>query len=211
MEIASTSFAMAFFMESSISMMSRFSFLVITALICIAGIPSAASPNAIGDADRDLFQYIHENMKNGALDAAMPAVQLMGDPRVCLAFCAVLSAFGDEKMAETGALATVAVIETGSVVYALKYMVGRPRPLSESDKDSFPSGHTALAFSLATVVGHQYTKLRIPLYVAAFGTGFARIYLGKHYPSDVVAGAFMGALAGFQAIYFRDRILSFSF
>ena len=123
----------------------------------------------------------------------------------------LLCAFGNEKMAATGKLAGVAVMESGFVAYALKEIIERPRPLDGLERNSFPSGHTTLAFTMATVAGHEYTSLRIPLYAAAFVTAFARIYLGRHYPSDVLAGAAIGTLAGIHILHYRDRILSFSF
>ena len=123
----------------------------------------------------------------------------------------LLCAFGDEKMAETGKLAAAAFMEAGFVAWALKQIVGRSRPEDRTETDSFPSGHTTFAFTMATVAGHQYTKLRIPLYVAAVSTAFSRVYLGRHYPSDVIAGAVIGTLAGVHMIHYRKAILSFSF
>ncbi len=189
----------------------RFSISVLLILMCMAIVPQPASSNAIGDADRDLFRYIHEDMKNGFLDSALPAIQRMGDPPVYLGVCLFLSAFGDEKMAETGKLAATAFLEAGTVVYTLKQIISRPRPQSESEEVSFPSGHAALAFTMATVVGYEYPKSRIPLYFGAFGTAFARVYLGRHYPADVIFGALIGTLVGIQVIHYKKPILSFTF
>ena len=191
----------------------RFSFCVLVILACLTGTEPTASSNAVGDADRDLFRYIHEDLESGFLDVATPAIQRMGEPQVYASACMLLCAFGDEKMAETGKLAAAAFMEAGFVAYALKQIVGRPRPLDEdrTETDSFPSGHTTFAFTMATVAGHEYTRLRIPLYIAALGTAFSRIYLGRHYPSDVIAGAAIGILAGVHMIYCREAILKFSF
>lgn len=183
--------------------------LVFITLLCI-NVPIAES-NAIGDADREIFEYIHEDMENKFLDITTENVQRMGDAKVYTAACMLLCAFGDEKMFETGKLATATFIETGMVVYAIKKIVGRPRPLNESEKDSFPSGHSAYAFAFATIAGYKYTKLRIPLYIAAAGTAFSRVYLGRHYPSDVLAGAIIGSLAGWNMIHFKEPVLKFSF
>ena len=89
--------------------------------------------------------------------------------------------------------------------------LGGPRPLNEEAKNSFPSRHTSLAFAMATVVGNRYPKLRITLYAIALGTAFSRIYLGHHYPSDVIAGAVIGTLAGMHVIHHREMILGLSF
>jgi len=182
-------------------------------LACATGIPLTANSNPIGDADSDLFWYIHEDLENRFLDATTPIIQRMGDSQVYLGVSMLLCAFGDERMAETGKLAAAAFVEAGFVGYALKRTVGRPRPLDEdrTETDSFPSGHSIFAFTMATVAGHEYTKFRIPLYVAALGTAFSRIYLGRHYPSDVIAGAVIGTLVGAHVIHSRKTILKFSF
>ncbi len=99
-------------------------------------------------------------------------------------------------------------------VQLLKFATGRDRPYQDEDfgadnfrpftrwDTSFPSGHTAAAFAMATTlgdaIGNKYAKGG--LYVLAAGTGWARVALLKHWPSDVVAGAAVGLLAGNLAI-----------
>ena len=64
------------------------------------------------------------------------------------------------------------------------------------DKFSFPSGHTAAGFVIATILSAFYPYLSIPSYTNASLIGFSRIYNGVHYPGDVLAGAFMGIVSG---------------
>lgn len=96
------------------------------------------------------------------------------------------------------------------VVQGVKLAVGRSRPFQDPDFDgtdfhpfsggstSFPSGHTAAAFALATTLGDAIgsTVVQGGLYVLAAGTGWARIAQQKHWASDVAAGAAIGILAG---------------
>ncbi|MEO5826109.1 MAG: phosphatase PAP2 family protein [Gemmatimonadales bacterium] len=96
------------------------------------------------------------------------------------------------------------------VVQGIKLTVGRSRPFQDPDFDgtdfhpfsggstSFPSGHTAAAFALATTLGDAIgsTVVQGGLYAVAAGTGWARIAQQKHWASDVVAGAAIGILAG---------------
>lgn len=60
------------------------------------------------------------------------------------------------------------------------------------DKFSFPSGHTAAAFVMATIFASAYPVLLIPLSLIASTIGFSRIYNGVHYTSDVIAGMLLG-------------------
>jgi len=60
------------------------------------------------------------------------------------------------------------------------------------DRFSFPSGHAAGAFVMATLLNHLYPVLLIPVYMLALIISVSRVYNGVHYPSDVMAGSFLG-------------------
>lgn len=96
--------------------------------------------------------------------------------------------------------ATILVAE--SVSGALKIWVGRDRPpLSDPQPEplvdlpatfSFPSGHATVGFACATTLALAVPRLRIPLYALAALISFSRVYVGVHYPLDVLAGAVLG-------------------
>ncbi len=61
-----------------------------------------------------------------------------------------------------------------------------------SDRFSFPSGHTSAAFLMASLVGYFFPALIIPLYAWASAVGMSRIFLGVHFPTDVLVGSTIG-------------------
>ena len=126
--------------------------------------------------------------------------------------------FKDPKAKETGYLAASAMVQTFLVDNFLKGLTGRQRPFFADGEDhwsgpvgfwkrfdkgeaaryvSFPSGHTANAFALATVVAMQYRDepwVPVLAYTVAASVGFSRMALDRHWASDVLVGAVVGHL-----------------
>ena len=97
-----------------------------------------------------------------------------------------------------------AFLVNGFITLALKKAVKRDRPFetypdidqaASSVGESFPSGHTSLAFATATSISLAYPKWYViaPSFIWASTVGYSRMHLGVHYPSDVVAGAIVGS------------------
>jgi undecaprenyl-diphosphatase len=61
-----------------------------------------------------------------------------------------------------------------------------------SDKFSFPSGHTSAAFLMATLLAYFHPALVLPAYLWATSVGMSRIFLGVHFPTDILVGTAMG-------------------
>ena len=119
----------------------------------------------------------------------------------------------DQPLLKDAIYIGTSVIEAVGITYGLKYAFDRQRPfvkypdkvhpIEAEDSPSFPSGHTAAAFSLATSLSITYPKWYViaPSAVWACGVGFARINQGVHYPSDVLAGAAIGVGCAFVNVY----------
>lgn len=110
----------------------------------------------------------------------------------------------DPTKARQGIQWIAAQLINGGSTYFLKAVFDRPRPaeadptltaLQTTHSPAFPSGHTSSAFALATSVSMDHPKWFViaPAYLYASLVGYSRCYLGVHYPSDVVAGAVLGA------------------
>ncbi|MBT4127161.1 MAG: phosphatase PAP2 family protein [Nitrospina sp.] len=118
-------------------------------------------------------------------------------------------------------LATALAVSISDFLGAtLKELIARDRPchvLSHvkdiancSNSFSFPSNHAVNSFTFATIVTLAYKNLTFLLYVSALLIGYSRIYLGVHYPTDVLSGALLGILIGFLGYkYFYLKILNF--
>lgn len=111
----------------------------------------------------------------------------------------------DDKLLKDALYVGTGVAGAFVAAYGLKYIVGRQRPYerypgrvhpySYESSPSFPSGHTATAFALATSLSIRYPKWYViaPSAVWACSVGVSRVNEGVHYPSDVLAGAAIGA------------------
>jgi undecaprenyl-diphosphatase len=73
---------------------------------------------------------------------------------------------------------------------------------------SFPSGHTSLVFASAASLSIQFKKwyVTVPAYLWAASVGYSRMYLGVHYPSDVITGAAVGIGSAYASQWLNKKL-----
>jgi membrane-associated phospholipid phosphatase len=112
------------------------------------------------------------------------------------------------------------VIVAAVVTEGLKVVINRERPYIKYPLDihpynntevgnSFPSAHTSLAFATATSLSIECKKwyVVVPAYAWAAGVGYSRLYQGEHYPSDVLAGAVVGAGSAWLSHWLNKKFI----
>lgn len=156
----------------------------------------------ITQIDFSILDWIQNTLKNPVLDAIMPFITHLGDGGFIWILTALIFT-AIPRTRKTGILMVIS-LAAGAVAYQfiLKPVIARPRPFTQNPAAvllikppsdfSFPSGHTACAFSAAAVLFFRRNRLWIPAVILAASIAFSRLYLYVHFPTDVLAGIIIG-------------------
>jgi undecaprenyl-diphosphatase len=159
--------------------------------------------------DTLLFYFLNGALHSPFLDEAMPFLTRVRNWHVVLGVLWLgLMLWGGRRARTVALLLLPAVFLVDQINdHALKPFFGRVRPchalpdvrllVAGSKSASFPSSHAWNSFTAATIVSHFYSRPVGVFFLAlAALVAFSRIYVGLHYPIDVLAGALLGLLSG---------------
>ncbi len=116
---------------------------------------------------------------------------------------------GQHNMKEVSIILATSLIITGTTVLTVKYLTAIERP-DGSTKNSFPSGHTAMAFVGAELLYQEYKDVSLWYgvggYTIAAATGLLRVHNDRHWVTDIIAGAGVGVLSTKIAYWLKPYI-----
>ena len=203
-----------------ISNMKSIRKIILYPILLIAGCFSFCQHTAAQNWDIDLLKSINPQNPNSAV---MKGLSSSVYPIAVAAPVSLLVAGyikKDMRLKNKGWELVGSLAINTAITQGAKYIFNRQRPYAkypgqvfpasiETDP-SFPSGHTSTAFATATTLSLEFKKwyVVIPAYAWAAGVGYSRLYLGQHYPTDVIAGALVGAGSALLSRWLTSKLLS---
>ena len=171
--------------------------------------------DALVSYDKELFLYLNQGVQNWLFDVVLPFLTDLNRKPIGIVILAILWLLLLTKGGRPGRIAALLLVPT--IILSdqlnssfLKFLIDRPRPCHEltnvhllvgcGSGYSFPSSHAVNNFAGAMVLSYFLPRWTWGFFCYASVIAFTRIYVGVHYPSDVLAGAMVGLILGFIMI-----------
>ncbi|MCI9442269.1 MAG: phosphatase PAP2 family protein [Ruminococcus sp.] len=167
--------------------------------------------------DGNLLLWIQEYIRQDWMDGFWKVITAFGDSGIFWIALSILLLI--PKQTRRIGITALAALAIGALItnIALKPLIGRTRPyevidglvtlIGKQSDDSFPSGHTCASFAAAGVYWRMMPrKYGIPLLIFAALIAFSRLYVGVHYPSDVLGGLLIGLFAAWAAWRIQENL-----
>jgi membrane-associated phospholipid phosphatase len=159
---------------------------------------------ALRRADLRVLRFMRTRGHSPAMETAVKALATTGEWGAVWMAIGLEAAVADPHRRERWLRAAAVAPAAVGLNYVVKVSVRRDRPrlrrlpplASAPSALSFPSAHATSSLAAATAMGRVEPRVRLPLYGLALALCLSRPYLGMHYPSDVLAGAALGAVLG---------------
>ncbi len=171
--------------------------------------------------DCGLFFFVNHSLGNGLFDIVMPFLtdlnRILFGKILFLAAGVSLLIWGGRRGRIIVLVLIVAIAAADQLSsFVIKPLVGRLRPcrvlegvrllVDCGSGKSFPSSHAVNMFAAATVLSYGYRRWLPAFYGFGGVIAFSRVYVGVHYPSDVLGGACIGMLVGLAIVEIERRI-----
>lgn len=184
------------------------------------------------DINVELFYFFNHAFQNPVLDSVMPVFTHFGGFRFLVLILIALVLYARisrrESLKKVAIITLIAFLFSDLITFALKHFIHEARPfmvldnvhllITEDDLNSFPSGHTTSTIAVVTTLilnmkeltKNHYLIVDVALVLFAVLIPFSRMYVGVHYPGDVLAGLIVGLCGALFINHFKDKIFLLS-
>ncbi len=159
--------------------------------------------------DVKVFYFINHTIANPVFDKFFPFITEVKNWYIAYIILFLILVIKGGRLGRIAAIGSLLLITASDQFssFFIKHLVERIRPcnalpdvrllVGATQSFSFPSSHAVNNFAAAMYFTKLFPKYKWPLFIAAFLLAFSRPYVGVHYPSDIIAGAFIGIGIGY--------------